>query len=461
MKNSWLLVLMFLCAKAGAQTYVMDTLLWNGPADARINVVILGDGYQDAELTQFVEDARQFSAALFKSSPYKEYASYFNIVAIRVPSKESGASHPGTATDVTEPAHPVSTVNNFFGSTFDAFNIHRLLVVGKSSAVFTVLANQFPNYDQIIMLVNSPHYGGSGGQIATSSLHSSANEIAIHELGHSFARLKDEYYAGDVYSAEGINMTQETSETLVRWKNWMNFQGVGIYQHCCGGNSSKWYRPHQNCKMRALNQNFCPICVEGTIERIHDLVSPVDGIWPDNSSILTFTPAQKFSLSLVKPKPNTLKVEWHLNGQLKTSQLDSIIVEEEEWLEGNNTLLATLTDTSALLRSERHEQMHFYNVLWNIQKNSTATHVVSSQRYELDIYPNPVQSHLSVNLTADVQETFDINLYNVMGEKPLQTVKGKSNETIFLHTAHLTPGAYWLEIVLPNKPAIVKKLIKE
>ena len=461
MKNTCLFILMLLGAKLGAQGFTMDTLLWNGPADKRLNVVILGDGYQEVELNKFVADAKAFSGALFKSSPFKEYAQYFNIVAIRVPSQESGASHPGTATDVTEPAHPVSTVNNFFGSTFDAFNIHRLLVVGKTSAIFTVLANQFPNYDQIIMLVNSPHYGGSGGQIATSSLHSSANEIAIHELGHSFARLKDEYYAGDVYSAEAINMTQETNETLVRWKNWMNFQGVGIYQHCCGGNSGKWYRPHQNCKMRALNQNFCPICVEGTIERIHDLVSPIDQFEPSNTTPISFTEAQRFSVDLVKPLPNTLDVKWELNGQLVASQTDTILVEEEEWEEGNNTLVVTVIDTTSMLRSENHGLLHFYTVLWTINKTSTATQNVLSQKYEVEIYPNPVQTQLNIRLTSETNEAFDIHVCKTLGGSPLYKTTGESNEPISIPTASLTPGIYWIELVLPNKATMVKKVIKE
>ncbi|MBL0084304.1 MAG: T9SS type A sorting domain-containing protein [Saprospiraceae bacterium] len=461
MKNSWFIVLMLFCAEVGAQSYAMDTLLWNGPADKRINIVMLGDGYQESELNKFVDDARLFSIALFKSSPYKEYESYFNIIAIRVPSIESGASHPGTATDVSEPAHPVSTVNNFFGSTFDAYNIHRLLVVGKSSAVYTVVANQFPSYDQIIMLVNSPYYGGSGGAIATSSLHSSANEIAIHELGHSFARLKDEYYAGDVYSAEAINMTQETNATLVRWKNWMNFQGVGIYQHCCGGNSSKWYRPHQNCRMKALNQNFCPICIEGTIERIHDLVPPIDDYVPTNTATINFTEAQQFSLGLVKPLPNTLDVKWELNGNLFASKVDTILVHEEEWKEGNNTLVATVIDTTAMLRSERHSLLHFFTVLWTINKTSTATQNVSSQKYEIEVYPNPVQSQMNVRLNSEIDEVVDIHLYRTLGGNAVYGAKGHSNETITFQTASLTPGVYWLEMVLPNKATIVKKVIKE
>ena len=179
---------------------------------------------------------------------------------------------------------PVSVVNNYFGSTFDAFGIHRLLVAQNSSAITNVLANNFPSYDQTLILVNSPHYRGSGGQFPTASLNSASGEIAIHELGHSFVGLIDEYYAGDNFAREGINMTQETNASQVKWKNWVNQNGIGIYQHCCQDNSAMWYRPHQDCKMRFLGRPFCSVCAQGTVETIHSLVSPIISYTPMEDS---------------------------------------------------------------------------------------------------------------------------------------------------------------------------------
>ena len=100
------------------------------------------------------------------------------------------------------------------------------------------LAKNFPNYDQVCILANTPYYGGSGGSYATTTLNTASNEIYAHEIGHSFAALSDEYYAGDGYAGERVNMTKETNPLLVKWKNWMNINGIGIYQHCCGGNSA-------------------------------------------------------------------------------------------------------------------------------------------------------------------------------------------------------------------------------
>ena len=86
-----------------AQIFDIETIKFSGDNDKRINLVILSEGYQEVELNQFISDATAFSNDMFSQSPFLEYANYFNVYAIKVPSNESGADHPGTATDVSEP----------------------------------------------------------------------------------------------------------------------------------------------------------------------------------------------------------------------------------------------------------------------------------------------------------------------------------------------------------------------
>lgn len=356
-----------------AQVFDVDTLQYTGDINNRINLVILGDGYQAGELPKFVVDANNFTKAVFQASPFAEYKDHFNVFIIKVPSRQSGASHPGTATDVTEPAHPVKMVDNYFGSTFDVGKIHRLLVPTKHAAITNVLASNFPAYDQVVVLVNDPNYGGSGGWLATTSLHSAANEIAIHELGHSFSGLKDEYYAGDGYALETFNMTQVTDRNVVRWKNWLDHKEVGIYQHCCGGNSSKWYRPHQNCKMRSLGAPFCAVCVESTIEKIHSLVSPIDAYSPSSSTVDANFSSLEFKLNLIKPSPNTLKVSWLLNGVVFSKNVDALSINANNLIKGENVLMAIVQDTTQLLRVDNHASKHSYRVSWKIQNAASGS----------------------------------------------------------------------------------------
>lgn len=368
MRQSGLIFLLLLNWLAvSAQVFDVDTLQYSGNTDNRINLVILSDGYQEHELPQFAVDANAFAASFFAESPFAEYKSFFNVFIINVPSNESGAGHSGTATDVAEPAHPVKEADNYFGSAFDYFGIHRLLVPQNNTAITNVLANNFPTYDQVLILVNTPHYGGSGGQYATASLHKSATEIAIHEIGHSFTGLKDEYFAGDRYLAEAINMTQETDPEKVKWKNWLNYKETGIYQHCCNGNSASWYRPHENCKMRILGKPFCPVCVEGTVEKIHSLVSVVDSWLPAAEVSIEDLSPVTFSLDINKSNPNTIKVKWLLNGEEIETAKESVTLGFERLKAGTNTLQAVAEDKTLLVRTDKHSEIHSQTISWTIQ----------------------------------------------------------------------------------------------
>ena len=185
--------LFFMSLACEAQSFKVDTIFFSGKSEKFINIVILPDGYQESELAKFKTDAEAFVNVFFTVQPFDRYSNFFNVFIVNVPSNESGADHPGTATDVTEPAHEVQSVDNYFGSTFDYFDIHRLLVPLEEGKIFSVLANNVPLYDQAIILANTPYYGGSGGTFATASLHSQSIEVTIHELGLSFAGLSDEY----------------------------------------------------------------------------------------------------------------------------------------------------------------------------------------------------------------------------------------------------------------------------
>ena len=309
-----------------------DTLQYSGVTANRINLAILGDGYQEHELDKFINDSRVFLDKFFATSPIKEYRNYFNVIAVKVISEESGASHPGTAGDEFSLAnHPVVSVDNFFGSTFDYAGIHRLLVATNSFHISSVLAANFPEYDQAIILVNSPFYGGAGGRFATASTDGSSANVAIHEIGHSFARLSDEYWAGNQYAGESPNMTRITDPERVKWHNWMNTDDVGIYQHCCGGNSGAWYKPHQRCKMQFVAAEFCPVCVETFVEKFHSLVSPLDGYQPVELAVTENAFPRSFALDLLHPEPRSLAIEWNLNGVVIASDVDSCFWPVQIW----------------------------------------------------------------------------------------------------------------------------------
>ena len=94
------------CLPSFGQVFDVDTLQYNGDIHHLINLIILGDCYQEHEWPQDLIDASNFAETFFSDRPYSEYQQFFNVCAIKVPSNESGASHPGTATDIDEPERP-------------------------------------------------------------------------------------------------------------------------------------------------------------------------------------------------------------------------------------------------------------------------------------------------------------------------------------------------------------------
>lgn len=364
----FLLILFTFGPELKAQTFPTNIIQNSGDINKRINYVYLGDGYMSSEQSTFAADAVAINNDMFSQKPFSNYKNFFNAYTISVPSNNSGADHPGTATDVNEPASPIMNVDTYFDSTFDFFSIHRLLVpVDNSNRLNSVLFDNVPQYDQAIVIVNSSEYGGSGGPIATSSTNQSANEVAIHEIGHSFAGLSDEYWAGSVFANENYNMTQETDPLLVKWAEWMGIQQVGIFDHCCGAEQASWKKPHQNCKMQFLGVPFCAVCTERIVDRIYELVQPIDDFTPSNLNQTHNGSPILFSLDLILPIPNTLRVEWELNGALVSGATsDNYLLNDSNLNDGANTLVARVWDETTLSKTYLPESGYDFFISWNV-----------------------------------------------------------------------------------------------
>lgn len=382
-------LLFFILIQTSLQSQTLDTIIYNGDSDEYINIVILGDGYTMSNLNngKLNTDGLAFANALLNESPYQEYADFFNFFIIKHASFNIGADHPATATDVVEPVFPVQDRNTVYHSTFDVASIHRLLAPAAAGVtqVNTDLLNLFPNFDQIILLVNDPNYGGSGGTIATASLDASANEIAIHEMGHSFADLADEYYAGDVFAAERANMTMNNNTSTVKWKNWLSSNGVGIYPHTCTtGNCASWYKPHNNCKMQFLGSDFCSVCKEAIIDVMYGIVDPFQNKIPDLTSLFSFNGSSTlFGSDLIMNSPNTMVIEWYLNGNLlanRTNSKETFTFEDFPNF-GGNVLQLRVTDQTPQSRTYLPGDGYTFTLSWNVSKVDLCTSTTNQFDY--------------------------------------------------------------------------------
>ena len=469
MKPTFLLLFFTYTFFSYAQVFPKETLKNSGDNNKRINLVLLSDGYTAAELPKFKTDATTFINKMFGSAPFSNYTNYFNVFIIKVPSNQSGADHPGTGTDVTEPAIPVKITDTYFNATFDSFGFHRLLYYeldGNSandtkSKITSVLMDNIPDYDQAVILVNTNEYGGSGGEFVMTYTGFYGPDVAVHEIGHSLFNLKDEYFPiDDALAAEAANMTQESNPALVKWKNWIGTNGVGVYQYDTSGLAASWYRPHQNCKMRSIEKTFCSVCKEAIVERIHELVPALESYTPISNNLNNTTFPINFHLNLIKPVPNTLASQWTLNGSDFGVNVDDVSITETDLTTGINTLTVVVEDATALLRVDNHETIHAYSVTWTIDNSSLGLDLVSEvNNFEIKLYPNPSSDFINIKTKNSLNKNLTLEVISLDGKK--LTSKILSNlEPIKLDISRFSKGIYITNIYSENTLIASKKIVK-
>ena len=174
----------------------------SGDPATKVDVLLLGDGYTAEEQDTFIAKARELTERLFATGPFNKRKHDFNVWAIAPPARESGVSRPSTGTFRDSP----------IGATYDAFRSERYVLTSDNKAMRRV-ASSTP-YDFIEILTNTEVYGGGGiyGLFSTAAANNDwAAYLFIHEFGHHFAGLADEYYTSSV-AYELPEVTQEPYE---------------------------------------------------------------------------------------------------------------------------------------------------------------------------------------------------------------------------------------------------------
>jgi hypothetical protein len=269
-----------------------------GPPSLLWDLVLLGDGYRSSQLAQFASDTQAFVNVLFATPPFDALGAAINVFRVDVTSTDSGADDP-TACGGTG-AVPAT----YFDASFCNSGTRRLLLV-NTATVLNTLAAQVPQWTAALVVVNSTVYGGAGGTVGTFSLAAGANEIGLHELGHTAFGLADEY---EYFLGCGIdtdrnvhpaaepaepNVTINTDRQTLKWRNLVAASTpipttrnadctqcdaqpepgptgrVGLYEGAhyfhCGA-----FRPQFDCRMRALGRPFCAACQQ----RIRSVLTP-------------------------------------------------------------------------------------------------------------------------------------------------------------------------------------------
>jgi hypothetical protein len=195
------------------------TVFENGAPATKVDILILGDGYAEADLPKFHADVKRLVDALFATEPFKSRRSDFNVRAIDLPTPKSGVNRPRTADFRRTP----------IGVTYNVFDSERYALVMDNRAMRDI-ASAAP-YDFLEVLINEQQYGGGGifNDHATAAVDTAfADYIFVHEFGHHFAGLGDEYYTSDVSYETGVtdrpepwepNITALKDPASLKWKD--------------------------------------------------------------------------------------------------------------------------------------------------------------------------------------------------------------------------------------------------
>jgi IgA Peptidase M64/Peptidase M64 N-terminus len=160
-----------------------------GDPATKVDLLVLGDGYTAAERPKFEKDARRFVEAVFSTSPFREHRNDFNVWGLCPAAEESGVSRPSSGIYRRSPV----------GASYDTFGTERYVLTTENRTLRDVAS--FAPYEFIEILVNGRTYGGGGifNQYATVAIDNLwAGYVGVHEFGHQFAALADEYYTSDV-----------------------------------------------------------------------------------------------------------------------------------------------------------------------------------------------------------------------------------------------------------------------
>lgn len=396
--SQWALVVVvsILCLPQIALAEPFETIINNGSAANRVDITILGDGYTAAEMQKYRNDVQTLMANFFNNDPFREYRGFFNVHRIDVISSQSGADHPER--------FPATFVNTALDATYNCNGTQRLICIDFTKAN-TIVGNSVApaQRDIVFVIVNDPTYGGSGGAIAVTSTHPEVVELILHELGHSFGLLTDEYGGPPPPSCVNTvepfaaNATKSTDRSLIKWSHWIDAStplptstiqpGLpGLYQgaaYCDAG----LYRPTLESRMRVLGRPYEQVNTEQLIKRIYNLVSPIDASQPSASEI-SFTDAQSqtFGITPLATVSETVKVDWYLDGVFQTSGAEFTV---NHLVSGDHVVEAVVKDNTTLVRKDT-ENLLLDRRVWNLTVNSAPTPTPSPTPTPTQGPPGPV-----------------------------------------------------------------------
>ncbi|MFM2417649.1 MAG: hypothetical protein RL385_2372 [Pseudomonadota bacterium] len=337
-----------------ASRYVLDcgdagiALESAGPPKNRVNYAIVGDGYTEADLgSTYLAHLKEMLRVRFlpESEVYLRYRKFVNICALKTPSPRSGIGE--TRGD-----------SAFGGYGNDASRLGYVQDSKVTAAIARLLPKEI-EVDWIAVVLNGNRWWNAGGQLMVwSGGHKDAGLAAMHEGGHSFFLLADEYGGNCTFNGREtemrINVTRDGTGTAGKWSKWLDFthapgtgkQGIIEGAEYCDKGA---YRPSQDSVMNSLwrSSYLNAISREQAVRVIYGMVQPIDDATPADT-----TAPGVFFVRVVDPK--VIDVAWHIDGaEAPVAKGERLDVAALGLPKGKHSLRARASDNTPWVRGDR------------------------------------------------------------------------------------------------------------
>lgn len=377
---------------ADAGSLASNTIVDNGPSENRIDMVFVGDGYTLFELSEYAVDASHFANVFFSEEPLIRYAPLFNIHRVDVISNESGTDN--------DPAEGV-----FVDTALDTHlwcgnkPLEWLLCVNVAKA--KKAANNAPAVDHILVIANSDKNGGAG--YIEENLSTVTNngpdspQTALHELGHSFANLADEYFStekpetyvdGEPTAANvSIYDFNTMSGMQTKWHNWIGTDGVDTYE---GAHYKMYgiYRPTNISKMNLFGHPWGPVNTEQWVIEIYKIVNTIDSATAPGN----YSGSVVLSVSPVQLSEYSLDVQWYVDGlALNNETATQLDVSSLELSNGPHQISVVVVDNTDWVRDEDARDQ------WMTSERSWSVDITDIPEWVCAEFIATNNSHLSAN----------------------------------------------------------------
>ncbi len=276
-------------------------LVRHGPSSNRLDVVVMGDGYQLDDQNEFDDVAKSVPKVFKNHKVLGEYYSYHNFLRVNLRSKDHGVSGFGRTKQTALGGHIRGKVQG---------------QVGVDVGLVRSYLREVDDSDGLAIAIVRAGSMGTGGS-GVAAIGGRSDTTLIHEWGHAFGGLSDEYsaFTGHRGAARStINISKFKDPKQAPWSHFIQkkIPGVGMYRGGDGRIKGVWRPTASGCAMMG-GVIFCPVCREELLLRIYRYVDPIDGSWPEEREVQVGTSgSQEFEVNLMQPKTHGLSVSWYV-----------------------------------------------------------------------------------------------------------------------------------------------------